>query len=198
MIIETSTFNNTDFNTFSSWFMNLDLRQFKPTVIEGPQRPDSFQDDDWRMPKSLNLVNLFGMGYPQDPAPGGIVDTIYSFVQTVPVPPLPPISEGTGAELCIAGYYPAGGHIGWHTNSNFAGYNILLTYSDTGDSFFEYVNSEGNVTRLDDPVGWSYKIIKWGIGADKVWHRAHAQCDRMIITFFSTDESNIIAIKNKL
>jgi len=190
MIIETETFNNEDFNAFSSWFINLDLGEFEPIIIEGPEQPESFQTDDWRLPKSLKLVDLFGEGYPQDSAPGGILDTIYTFIKS--------ISEGIETQIALASYYPTGGHIGWHTNSNFLGYNILLTYSETGDSFFEYVNSEGNVTRIDDPVGWSYKITEWGKGADKVWHRARAQCNRITITFFSKDESNIIAIKNKL
>ena len=62
MIIETETFNNEDFNAFSSWFINLDLGEFEPIIIEGPEQPESFQTDDWRLPKSLKLVDLFGEG----------------------------------------------------------------------------------------------------------------------------------------
>jgi len=190
MIIENNSFNNTDFNNFSNWFVGLDLSQFLPMVIEGPERPDSFQNDDWRLPKSFKAVDLFGEGYPQEPGKGGVLDTIYTFVQS--------ISEGIETQIGLAAYYPTGGHIGWHTNSNFLGYNILLTYSQTGDSFFEYVNSDGDITRINDPVGWSYKITEWGQGADKVWHRAHAECNRLTITFFSKELDNIMEIKNDL
>jgi len=59
--------------------------------------------------------------------------------------------------LCAT--YPPGGWIGWHNNANASGYNILFTWSETGDGWFRYYDLEKkeNVTIQDVP-GWQCKM----------------------------------------
>ena len=60
-LINSNQSSTNDFNNFSNWFVGLDLSEFLPMAIEGPERPDSFQNDDWRLPKSFKTVDLFEM-----------------------------------------------------------------------------------------------------------------------------------------
>ena len=42
-----------------------------------------------------------------------------------------------GAKFCaVKMYYPRGGYMGWHTNWNCPGYNILLSYNRGGRGYF--------------------------------------------------------------
>lgn len=61
-------------------------------------------------------------------------------------------------------FYPAGGYMGWHTNWNAHGYNILLSYSKTGNGFFRYKNPLLNrkIVTMDDRPGWSCKVGYFG------------------------------------
>ena len=89
-------------------------------------------------------------------------------------------------------YYPAGSYIGWHTNSNFEFYNAICTFSDTGDSFFEYVENE-DLIKVQDNIGWTVKKTKWG-KEDSVLHRAVSNCNRITLTFSSKDEATITTL----
>ena len=191
MILEIGTFDNEDFNDFSTWFMGLDLTQFTPLVVEkGPEKPDNFLTENWRRPKILKGIPLIGGDYPHE-----YVDKIYTFIRSK----YEYLNkEDIHVECPLSVFYPAGGCIGWHTNTTHLGYNILLTYSQTGDGFFEYVDLEGDVKRIDDSVGWSYKITKWGIDSEKVWHRACTNCNRITLTYFCTRKYPIEIIKNNL
>lgn len=87
-------------------------------------------------------------------------------------------------------YYPAtGGHIDWHDNSNFEFYNAICTYSHSGNSFFEYMLN-GEIHRINDPVGWTVKKTKWS-NSEKVPHRAMSNDHRITFSFSSTDEELI-------
>jgi len=71
--------------------------------------------------------------------------------------------------VAVHTYYPPGGFMGWHTNHNATGYNILLTYNPVeGGGFFrwyDYVNDE--ILTLPDPVGWSCKVGYYGTYPEK-------------------------------
>lgn len=78
-------------------------------------------------------------------------------------------------------YYPPGGYIGWHNNANAPGYNILFTYSETGDGDFRYIHPQtGELVIMPDPVGWSCKVGYYDIVDGKpLWHSAHTKCNRL-------------------
>lgn len=89
-------------------------------------------------------------------------------------------------------YYPSNnGHINWHTNENLDYYNAICTYSQSGNSFFEYKNGEETI-RVNDDVGWSVKKTKWS-KTNVVPHRAVSSDHRITITFSSSIESEIDA-----
>lgn len=91
-------------------------------------------------------------------------------------------------------YYPEGGFMGWHTNWNASGYNILLTYNTEENSgYFRYRDpiTKEPVT-LWDPKGWSVKVGYFGRRSetDKVWyHCAGSKSKRLTLGYVIPDES---------
>ena len=70
-------------------------------------------------------------------------------------------------------FYPEGGYMGWHNNWNASGYNILLSYSPTGNGFFRYLDPlTKEIVTMKDKPGWTCKIGYYGRGRepDKVYY----------------------------
>jgi hypothetical protein len=91
-------------------------------------------------------------------------------------------------------YYPEGGFMGWHTNWNAHGYNILLTYNpEEHGGYFRYrdpVTKE--IVTLWDPKGWSVKVGYFGRRSetDKVWyHCAGSKSKRLTLGYVIPDEA---------
>jgi len=93
--------------------------------------------------------------------------------------------------------YPKDGYIGWHSNHNAFGYNILLSYSENGTGYFEHIihgDPEKKKIRHDDPKGeWTAKAGYFG-GLDEpekiCWHRAEAcGSKRMTISYIVPDKT---------
>lgn len=61
-------------------------------------------------------------------------------------------------------YYPVNGFMGWHTNWNASGYNILITYnSEENGGYFRYRDPKTKeIVTLIDPKGWSCKVGYFG------------------------------------
>ena len=84
--------------------------------------------------------------------------------------------------------YPPGGFIGWHNNANAAGYNIIITYSETGDGWFDYydMNKKERV-RIQDVPGWQAKMTYFGAYSDPdklCYHSAYSgNCYRITVAF---------------
>lgn len=94
-------------------------------------------------------------------------------------------------DLTLAAFYPAGGFIGWHTNSNFERYNAIITFSDTGDGYFEYVDPDsGKIIKVDDKPGMTIKKTRW-THSNPIWHRAYTNCRRITICLSSRSEEKI-------
>jgi hypothetical protein len=89
-------------------------------------------------------------------------------------------------------YYPAGGYMGWHTNWNAAGYNILMSHSKTGAGFFRYIDPiTGETVTIDDEPGWTAKVGYFGEKKEPdkiVWHCARAYCERITFAYIVPDE----------
>ena len=64
--------------------------------------------------------------------------------------------------LCAV--YPPGGFISWHNNANAPGYNLVFSYSEGGEGYFEYVHPETKeVIRCEDESGkWTCKAAFFG------------------------------------
>lgn len=91
--------------------------------------------------------------------------------------------------------YPPGGFISWHNNQNAPGYNVLLTWSETGDGYWEHLDPvTKEIIRIDDIPGWQCKYGyygSYGEGMEHVlYHAAATHCWRMTIAFvFNSDET---------
>lgn len=84
--------------------------------------------------------------------------------------------------------YPDNGYIGWHHNGNAPGYNILMTYSQDGDGFFKYWDTEKKeIVTMPDKIGWSVKVGYYPDQMkerDKVyWHCAATKKQRLSVAW---------------
>lgn len=91
--------------------------------------------------------------------------------------------------------YPENGFIGWHNNCNAPGFNLIFTYSETGDGYWENIdNMTGETERVDDIPGWQCKASYFGhwdeITPDPetkrkiVWHHARTMsCWRLTCSY---------------
>jgi hypothetical protein len=84
-------------------------------------------------------------------------------------------------------YYPPGGFVGWHTNWNANAYQILFTWSKTGDGYFRYWdNQEKKIVHIEDKPGWQCRWYYFGREDEPdyhCWHAAYAGCDRFTLAY---------------
>jgi hypothetical protein len=83
--------------------------------------------------------------------------------------------------------YPPGGFISWHNNANAKGYNIICTWSETGDGWFDYwdIDKKERV-RIPDVPGWQAKMTYFGPydqPENLVYHAAYTDCYRITVAF---------------
>ena len=83
--------------------------------------------------------------------------------------------------------YPPGGFISWHNNANAHGYNIIITWSETGDGWFDYWDLDKKErVRIQDKPGWQAKMTYFG-PYDRpdtlCYHAAYTDCWRITIAF---------------
>lgn len=94
----------------------------------------------------------------------------------------------------LCALYPPGGFIGWHNNANASAYNIICTWSETGDGYWMHRDpvTKENV-KVPDPKGWSIKAFYFGSYDDDpenlVYHTATTNCWRMTVSFVFNRDS---------
>ena len=78
------------------------------------------------------------------------------------------------SERTLSSIYPPEGFIGWHTNSNKPGYNVIFTFSETGKGFFRYKDPRTKeIVTIQDEPGWTAKAGYFGsTDNDIFWHCA--------------------------
>lgn len=90
-------------------------------------------------------------------------------------------------------YYPPTGFIGWHNNGNAPGYNIIMSYSKTGDgAFYCYDLKTQEIIEYKDNSGWNIKVAYFGPYSepDKIcWHAARTDCDRVTLSYIIYDKN---------
>lgn len=92
--------------------------------------------------------------------------------------------------------YPPGGFISWHNNANAAAYNLIFTWSETGDGRFKYVDPiSREVVVMEDHKGWQCKAAYFGHYGEPenlFYHAAETDCWRITVSFtFNTDEASV-------
>jgi hypothetical protein len=106
------------------------------------------------------------------------------------------LQHALGARQCaLKMYYPANGYIGWHTNWDLPGCNIIFTYSPTGNGYWRHIDPAGSRTvvpngeklvHIPDVKGWHCKVGQFGRKdeTDKlVWHSAFAREPRLTVSY---------------
>lgn len=87
----------------------------------------------------------------------------------------------------LTNYYPPGGFVGWHTNWNASAYQILFTWSKTGDGYFKYMDNEtGEIITVPDVKGWQARHYYFGSLDEPdhhCWHSAYAGCERITFAY---------------
>lgn len=92
-------------------------------------------------------------------------------------------------------YYPPEGYLAWHNNADAHGYNVLFTWSETGDGWFGYKDDNGNTVKVKDKKGWSCKMMYFPSYDDKektpFYHAAYTKCKRITMAFRFEDAKHI-------
>lgn len=88
--------------------------------------------------------------------------------------------------------YPPDGFIAWHNNADAKGYNLIFTWSETGDGWFKYIDENGIEQTIKDKKGWSCKASYFGdYIEDKVcYHAAYTKCWRMTHSFVVSNDKD--------
>tara|TARA_B100000575_G_C23125338_1_gene651908 strand:+ start:1525 stop:2190 length:666 start_codon:yes stop_codon:yes gene_type:complete len=90
--------------------------------------------------------------------------------------------------------YPPGSFISWHNNANASGYNIIITYSETGEGWFDYWNIDKKErVRMQDVPGWQAKMTYFGSYDEPenlCYHAAYTDCYRISVAFVFANAEN--------
>jgi len=97
------------------------------------------------------------------------------------------IQNATGGVVKLSSYYEDGDFLGWHTNSGASGYNLILTYSDSTDSYLQIRNSDGTFSKSFDTLGW--KIRKNHFDGNTDWHRVICNGNRLTFALLFDNET---------
>lgn len=84
--------------------------------------------------------------------------------------------------------YPPNGYISWHNNANASAYNIIFSWSETGDGLFKYVDGHtGEEVVMKDVKGWQCKAGYFGAYSEpwykRVYHAAETDCWRITVSY---------------
>lgn len=87
----------------------------------------------------------------------------------------------------LTSYYPPKGFVGWHTNWNAFGYQIILTWSEEGNGYFTYYDKENDeFVKHEDVKGWQARWYRFGRRDEPehhCWHAAWTECPRFTLAF---------------
>jgi len=102
-------------------------------------------------------------------------------------------AEALGAHTsALALFYPPEGFVGWHTNHNSPSYQILFTWSETGDGYFRYQDPKTKeIVTLHDKPGWNVRVHYFGSESEPdylFWHCAYTKCDRFSFAYKFVNE----------
>ena len=111
-------------------------------------------------------------------------------------------NEELQIKLCTRGnglcaMYPPKGFISWHNNANASAYNLIFTWSETGDGYFKYIDGyTGNEIVIPDKKGWQCKSGYFGSYDEEpeklVYHTASTDCWRITVSYiFNREEMSL-------
>lgn len=93
----------------------------------------------------------------------------------------------------LLNYYPPGGFVGWHTNWNANCYQVLFTWSKSGNGYFKYYDkAKDEIVTIQDKPGWQCRHFYFGRKDEPdhhCWHAAYAGEDRITLAYKFTNNS---------
>jgi len=97
------------------------------------------------------------------------------------------MAELSAKKNTLVSVYPPGGFISWHNNANAAGYNLILSWSENGDGWFDYWDADKKErVRIPDHAGWQAKMTYFGSydePDDLCYHAASTDCLRISVAY---------------
>mgnify|MGYP001827347532 FL=1 len=80
-------------------------------------------------------------------------------------------------------WYPSGGYMGWHTNSNVRGFRLYCSHAKVGDaSFFRYRDPlSGEIVTSWDRDGWNFRLFRTDCAP--LWHCVYSATDRISLGY---------------
>jgi hypothetical protein len=183
---------------FSDWFYQQDIEAFKKeSTKEKPnfdcvsrEYLDSMIQKGYRhegFPESMRGLEL-SEEVLQKPEFFRFRDRIHEMMFKV--------TEFIGARNnALTAFYPEDGYIGWHTNWNASGHNLVFSFSEKGGGFFKYLDKKTNeIVIMPDIKGeWNCKAGYFGNYKDKenhFWHAAESNgSTRLTFAYVIPDES---------
>lgn len=187
------------------------LNNFKDFIVEkynsGELQKDlhldckdqKLEDKDWLSDKYLKEVMDLGKsheGYPvsmrsyKGIMPGNDTNNIYQskpYLEKSNTLNQELMTELSAQRNTLYTIYPPGGWISWHNNANASGYNVIFSWSETGDGWFDYWDlKEQKRVRVQDKPGWQCKMGYFGSykEPDKLcYHAAYTDCLRISVAY---------------
>lgn len=88
----------------------------------------------------------------------------------------------------LTSMYPPDGFISWHNNANASAYNLIFSWSETGEGCFKYIDGHtGNEVVMQDVKGWQCKAGYFGAYGEpwynRVYHAAETDCWRITVSY---------------
>jgi hypothetical protein len=81
-----------------------------------------------------------------------------------------------GESCTNAIWYPPGGFMDWHTNSNNPGKRLYVSWSETGEGGMKWLNENNIIVDDPDKPGWNVRIFD-----TPQWHMVYTDCWRFSI-----------------
>lgn len=105
------------------------------------------------------------------------------------------MAELSAKKNTLVTLYPPGGWISWHNNANASGYNVIFSWSENGDGWFDYWDLEKKErVRVQDVPGWQCKMGYFGgyHQPDKLcYHAASTDCMRISVAYVFAEAEDI-------
>lgn len=87
----------------------------------------------------------------------------------------------------LLSFYPPGGYVGWHTNYDATAYQVLFTWSKTGNGYFRYYDkATDEIVTIQDVPGWQCRHYYFGPEDEPhnhCWHAAYAGDERITLAY---------------
>ena len=104
------------------------------------------------------------------------------------------LRQNFSSYFCITLLLSAWRFVGWHTNYDANAYQVLFTWSETGEGFFEYYDKQKDeIVKIEDVPGQQCRHYYFGAGdePDLHWHAAYTECQRITLAYKFVNNGSI-------